>query len=76
MLTGLIEGSSGPEAWFANAAKGERLALGVRGRLGEVELLAVGRDAAEFRLGEERFVVRVGWRMDQRQPVPEAAPQQ
>lgn len=76
MLTGLIEGSSGPEAWFANAAKGERLALGVRGRLGEVELLAVGRDAAEFRLGEERFVVRVGGRMDQRQPVPEAAPQQ
>lgn len=74
MLTGLIEGSSGPEAWFANAAKGERLALGLRGRLGEVELLAVGREAAEFRLGEERFVVRVGGRMDQRQPAPEPAP--
>ncbi len=74
VLTGLIEGAAGPEAWLASRSRGERLAIAPQGRIDEAVLLAVGRDAAEFLLGEERFLVPIGGSLAERRPVPAAAP--
>lgn len=71
VLTGLIEGAAGPEAWLARRSSDERVALVPQARIGEAVLVAVGRDAAEFLLGEERFRVPIGGTLAERRPVPE-----
>ena len=68
MLTGIVEGPIGPEAWLRHRSSGETLALGPQGRVGEAELLRIEGDRAEFALAGESFAVLVGGSLVDRYP--------
>jgi len=67
-VTGMVEGPSGPEVWLRNAGSGETRTLLPSQRLGDAELLGIQGDRAQFRLGEESFVVLVGSTLGDRYP--------
>lgn len=69
LLTGVVEGPIGREAWLRNRASGETLELGVEGRLGEAQLLRIEHDRAEFALGGESFAILVGGSLVDRYPL-------
>lgn len=60
LLTGLVDGPEGIEAWLRNGRTGETASLRPSGRVGDAELLEIAGDAATFRIGEESFLVLVG----------------
>ena len=68
MLTGVVEGPIGPEAWFRNSANGQTLALAPQGKVGDAELLRIDGDRAEFALAGESFAVLVGGSLVDRYP--------
>jgi len=74
MLTGVIEGPIGGEAWLAHRSNRERVALRPEERLGDAELVVIRADRVEFRLGEERFAVLVGGTLAERTPLPAEIP--
>ncbi len=67
-LTGVIEGTADAEVWLRRGnSDARRLEPGES--LDEARLLAVRGDAAEFELDDQRFLVRVGRTMNDREPV-------
>lgn len=60
LLTGLVEGPRGLEAWLRNGRTGETASIRPSGRVGGAELVEIAGDAATFRIGEESFLVLVG----------------
>lgn len=68
-LTAVTEGSRGPEAWLLNRESGESVTLALGSKLNDAELLAVHGDQAEFRIGENRFLIAVGATLRDRQPI-------
>lgn len=68
MLTGIVEGPIGPEAWLRHRSNGETLALAPQGKVGEAELLRIEGDRAEFSLAGESFAVLVGGSLVDRYP--------
>jgi hypothetical protein len=68
-LTGVAHSPAGPEVWLLNTQtrdpRGRRLLLGQS--IHDMELIAVGVDRAEFRLGDERFAVEIGRNLADRQ---------
>lgn len=69
MLTGIVEGPIGPEAWLRHRSSGETLALAPQGRVGEAELMRIEGDRAEFALAGESFAVLVGGSLVDRYPL-------
>ncbi len=67
VVTGLAEGSSGPEVWLRRGKEMRRLATGER--IHEVEFVAYVGDQAEFLHGDNRFLVGVGRSLGDRTPV-------
>lgn len=60
-LTGVAATLAGEaEIWLLDRASGESMRLAVGEALGDLELVAADGDAAEFRLGDDRFTVTVG----------------
>lgn len=68
-LTGAVSQGQAEEIWVRNVKSGESRRLVPDTRLHEAVLLAVRGDQAEFRLGDERFIVVVGKSMDDRSPI-------
>lgn len=70
-LTGVAQGPHGPEAWLRHQPSGETRVLTPGQGLDTAIFNAAtaDADAAEFSLGEKRFIVVVGATMDQRTPV-------
>jgi hypothetical protein len=68
-LTGVAQSASGPEVWLLNQKSRESRRLVVGESLEEVVLVAAAGDSAEFRLGEQRFVIAVGKFLSDRSPV-------
>jgi hypothetical protein len=66
-VTAVVRGPRGWEVWLRNGESERRLAIGER--VGEAEFVDAAGDLAEFRLGDERFEVRVGSKMSDRAPV-------
>jgi hypothetical protein len=60
MVTGVVEGPDGPEAWLRNAATNERRTLQRGGAIGKAVLLEARGEDATFELNEETFDVRIG----------------
>jgi hypothetical protein len=60
LLTGVIDGPAGTEAWFRNAATGERRALRMNETIAEFALVGLDSDAARVAAGGATYRVRVG----------------
>lgn len=60
MLTGVIDGPAGTEAWFRNAASGEHRALRINETIAEFALVGLDADAARVAAGGATYRVRVG----------------
>lgn len=60
LVTGVVDGPDGPEAWLRNAATNERRTLQLGGTIGKAVLLAARGEDATFELGERTFDVRIG----------------
>ncbi len=69
LLTGLVDGPTGVEAWVRNPATGERRELQVGQVIGEIAFAGAIGDVAEFTLGQERFGVQVGAALNARGPI-------
>lgn len=65
-LTGVIDGPAGTEAWFRNAASGEKRALRVRDRIAEFALVGLESDWARIEAGGATYRVRVGESLEAR----------
>jgi hypothetical protein len=68
LLTGLVEGPGGIEAWLRNGATGERLLLVPGQRVGDAVFHGAQGDAGEFTQDEQRFRVQIGQAMSARAP--------
>jgi hypothetical protein len=73
LLTGIMEGPEGTEAWLRQIESGERIELLVSGKkpIGReivLELEAASGDIARFRVGDETFRVLVGSTLDRQLP--------
>lgn len=69
-LTGVAQGPHGPEAWLRHQPSGETRVL-TPGQALDAAIFSAAKSedgAAEFTLGEQRFIVVVGATMDQRSP--------
>lgn len=69
ILTGIVEGPIGREAWLRHRSSGETLSLTTQGRVGEAELQRIEGDRAEFALAGESFAVLVGGTLVDRYPL-------
>jgi len=69
LLTGVAQSPAGAEIWLQNQQSKELRRLVVGEALQEAFLVSTNAEAAEFRLGEERFVVSVGKNLGDRSPV-------
>lgn len=67
VVTGLADGSSGPEVWLRRGNQTRRLSTGEK--LHEFEFVAYVGDQAEFVHGDSRFLVGVGHSLGDRTPV-------
>lgn len=70
LLTGLVDGPTGIEAWVRNPTTGERRELHVGHVIGEITFTGSNGDIAEFSLGQERFRIQVGLPLSTRTPAP------
>jgi hypothetical protein len=69
ILTGIVEGPIGREAWLRHRSSGETLALSLQGKVGDAELQRIEGDRAEFALAGESFAVLVGGSLVDRYPL-------
>ncbi len=69
ILTGIVEGPIGREAWLRHRSSGETLSLTAQGKVGEAELQRIDGDRAEFALAGESFAVLVGGTLVDRYPL-------
>jgi hypothetical protein len=69
VLTGIAEGSGGPEVWLRNRNSGETVRITVGEALAQIVLIAAQGEFAEFERGEERFLVTVGSDLNDRTPL-------
>lgn len=69
ILTGVAEGSHGPEAWLTNRRSGESRRIESGETLQDIVLVSTRGEHAEFRQGEERFLVAIGSNLNDRQPL-------
>ncbi len=69
LLTGLVDGPSGIEAWFRNGVTGEKIQIVPGQRVGEVTFTGSVGDLGEFSEGQQRFRVQIGAAMNARSPV-------
>ena len=60
LVTGVVEGPDGPEAWLRNHSTNERKTLKQGGSIGKAVLLRARGEDATFELDEETFDVRIG----------------
>jgi len=67
-LTGVVSGPEGVEAWLLEAASGRSRRMLVGQTIEQLRLVAAEGETAEFQLGDERFRVRVGRRLSERDP--------
>lgn len=68
-LTGLAQSPSGIEIWLLNHQTHESRRLGVGESLQDAVLVSTNGEAAEFRIGQQRFMVAVGKNLSDRTPV-------
>ena len=69
MLTGVAEGPGGAEAWLRNVASGATRQIVIGESIDQAKLVGAATDWAEFELEEERFRVRVGTHLQDRQVI-------
>ncbi|MDZ4756369.1 MAG: hypothetical protein SGJ11_17980 [Phycisphaerae bacterium] len=69
LLTGLVAGPDGTEAWFRNGTTGEKRQLAPGQQLGEATFTGSSGDRGEFSQGDQRFRVPIGSAMTARAPV-------
>ena len=68
-LTGIAQSPSGIEIWLLNHQTHESRRLGVGESLQDAVLVTTNGEAAEFRIGQQRFLVAVGKNLSDRTPV-------
>lgn len=66
LLTGVIDGPAGTEAWFRNAATQESLVLRLNESIAEFSLVGLTPQGARIAAGGATYVVRVGDSLDAR----------
>lgn len=66
MLTGVIDGPAGTEAWFRNTATGESRVLRVRDSIAEFVLVGLAPQGARIAAGGATYLLRVGDSLDAR----------
>lgn len=60
LVTGVVLGPDGPEAWLRNASTNERRTLQEGGSIGKAVLLKAQGEEATFELGKQTFEVQIG----------------
>ena len=65
-LTGIADSAGGPEVWLLNQQTHESKRLAIGESLHEAMFVATNIDAAEFKLGDQRFRVSVGKNLSDR----------
>lgn len=65
-MTGVTQSSTGAEIWLLNQQTRESRILRVGESLQDAVLVAASGDAAEFRMGDERFTIAVGRNLSDR----------
>jgi hypothetical protein len=68
VLTGVAANQRSVEIWLLNTGAGASRRLADGETIQEVVLVAANGDVAEFRLGDQRFMVAVGGRLTDRLP--------
>ena len=68
VLTGVAASRGSVEAWLLNPASGESRRVAVGETFQELVLVAANGNVAEFQLGDQRFRIAVGSRLNQRLP--------
>lgn len=68
-ITGIANSAHGLELWLLNRSTQESRRMAPGERLNDVEFVAANGETAEFRVGEQRFIVTVGQNLNDRKPV-------